>query len=120
MSNSRRKFLATLFPFTMIVGVVVCGSLVTGAGTASAENAGKKINYVDHFAYGRCTVGRNQNNENVRSCAQLNPGSNLGQEFLWTGEVRITWYYDDHTYTVTDCSAPEGLVGDYFTCHDPR
>lgn len=118
MSNSHRRLRAASFPLTVILGVVICGSL--GTETASAEGAGKKINYVSRFAYGRCTMGMNEKDETVRSCAQLDPGPNLDQDLLWTGKVRITWYYADHTYAITSCAAPEGLAGDYFACADPR
>lgn len=116
MSNSHRKSLVSIMT---ILGIVTCGLLGVGAGTASAGAHGQKINYYSRYAGVQCTTGANQNSETVRRCTDLRIGSNLDQGFLWVGPVTIIWYYPDHTYLRSSCEVPESQATDYTTCYDP-
>lgn len=117
MLNSYRKHLV---PLITTLGIVACGLLGAGAGTASAGTNGQKIDYYGRSAYGQCTTGINQNSETVRNCTQLHIGSNPDQKYWWVGQVRITWYYTDNSYAQTICDVPKDKQdGDYVTCNDP-
>jgi hypothetical protein len=100
------------------LGVVVCGLLGAGAGTAWASSNGQQINYYSHDAIGQCTKG-NQSGKNVQNCTQLRIGSNPDQGYWWVGPVAITWYRYDHSTITSTCDVPKGQNGDFFNCYEP-
>lgn len=108
-----------LVQFGTALGITVCSLLTTG--TASAGSNGQRINYYSRYAASQCTTGANQKKEIVSGhCAMLNAGSNPDQDYWWVGEVRITWYYPDNSYSRTACIIPKSQQdGDYTTCYDP-
>jgi len=116
MSTSYRKRLA---PLATTLGIVACGLLEAGAGTAWAGNNGQQINYYSHYAYIQCSAGTNQNGGNVRNCTQLRIGSNPNQGYWWVGPVNITWHRPRGTEISSTCNVPKSQDADFFTCYEP-
>jgi hypothetical protein len=116
MSSSYRNHLA---PLVTALGVVSCGLLEVGAGTAWAGTNGQQINYYSHYAYVQCTSGTNQNGDKVQNCTQLRIGSNPDQGYWWVGPVTITWHRSDGTDISSTCNVPKSQEADFFTCYEP-
>ncbi len=116
MSNSHRKRLA---PLATALGVVACGLLEVGAGTARAGTNGQQINYYSRHAYVQCTKGTNQSGNNIRNCTQLRIGSNPHRDYWWVGPVDITWHRPGPTDISSTCSVPKSQDPDFVTCPEP-
>lgn len=116
MSNSHRKRLA---PLATALGVVACGLLEVGAGTARAGTNGQQINYYNHYAYVQCTTGTNQRGDRIQNCTQLRIGSNPHRGYWWVGLVTITWHRPGRVDISSTCSVPKLQDTDFVTCHGP-
>lgn len=121
ISTSRRKF---LHPLVVILGIISCGLLGIGNGTALAGVHGLRINYEKRHAYRECTTGMNEKGESVHDiCNILRDGSNPDNAHLWVGQVKVIWYYIDNggnSYVAPrSYDLPESQIGDYVTFIDP-
>jgi hypothetical protein len=121
ISTSCRKILRSL---VVILGIISCGLLGIGNGTALAGSHGQRINYEKRHAYKECSSGTNQEGEFLRDVCidPLEDGSNRDNKNLWIGRVTVIWYYMDHDSRRSiqgDCNVPESQSGDFFTCFDP-
>lgn len=121
VSTSRRKVLRSL---VVILGIISCGLLGIGNGTALAGSHGQRINYEKRHAYRECSSGKNQEGELLRDVCidPLEDGFNRDNKNLWTGRVTVVWYYMDNDRRLSMqgyCDVPESQSGNYLTCIDP-
>ncbi len=109
-----------LVAVTATLGVVACGLLGAGVGTATAGTNGQQITYYNHDSYGQCTTGTSQEGTNIRNCTTFTViGSNKDEGYWWVGPVSITWYKNDHSTVQITCTVPKNQSGDSFSCYEP-